>query len=184
MIGDDLEDAGRIFECPGCHRRTYPEHLWATMSAEERAASGGVGGKGDFCDACYRYPNRRDPEPGEPYEDPTCAGCGKEMIRPAHWNRAGEAERAELFEEGYVRERREGRCWDCIAPERRERGPRLSKAELNERRKVRGQTVKQYLALHAEGITDHDDIADRIGITAAGLRKALRLARKAGQEIP
>lgn len=167
-----------ISTCSGCRRPLYGEKVWTKMSIKEREASGGVAALADgMCARCIRSPHLRDPEPGEPYEDPVCTGCGKELISPAQWRRANQAERDELIDEGYVRERREGQCYGCIRVVRP-----VEDWEL--RRRKPGETIKLYIECRNEGMTERRQIAEKIGISTAGLSKAIRKAQMAGQELP
>ena len=181
--GRESPDAKRIFECPGCHIRTYPEKMWKEMTAAERAKSGGRVERAGMCTQCARFPNRRDPEPGAPYADPVCAGCGHEMIMGAQWKRASQAERDELLAEGYVRYRIDEKCYDCI-PNKWDVKSTLPPEQIAARKGQKGLTIQQYLDARSRGLTTIIEIAQDIGISSQSLRKAIKRARDAGQEIP
>ncbi|MBC7593296.1 MAG: hypothetical protein H7288_05060, partial [Kineosporiaceae bacterium] len=158
--------------------------IWDEMDKDQRRISKGALAVGGLCARCHRRPELPDPGPGAPFSYPDCDGCSKEMVSPTHWRRAGPAERAELLEEGYVHERREGRCHDCIGPKKFDVRSTLTDEQIAARKGRRGLTVRQYIECHAAGMTNNAEIARTIGISSNGLRKALRTARQAGQELP
>jgi hypothetical protein len=115
--GRESPDRGEVGECSKCAVTTYPGWMWTKMTREQRRVTGGRLKQGDFCERCARGRAQVevDPEPGEEFVEPECKTCGAPMITRSHWKKAGEAERAELLEEGYrvIHSISSGECRRC-----------------------------------------------------------------------